>query len=436
MKMLRTLLKMLGRVRVRWWIFAYMFAFAFMSYVQRSSLSVAAEKIMPALHLSKVQIGSMMWAFTVAYTLFQIPGGALGQRFGARAAYFAVGIVGFVAVIATPLAPLVLGGLALFVVLLLAQAVLGMSQGPVFPVFAGVVEAWFPVSRWSLANGLQTAGMNIGAAATPPLIVLLERAFGWQGALLWIGVPTLLLALSWLWYGRNRPREHRSVTPQELGELGELAGEVSPPLTLKRLLRVAADRDVLLLAVSYLCMNYAFYLLQNWSFLYLIDERHFTSLAAGFLAMLPPIGAAVGSALGGVLGDYYAQRYGARRGYRLAPLIALPTAGGLLLLAAHVDSAYAAVAALALAYGAVEVTEGPYWAATMRVARADTMAATGVLNTGGNLGGVVGIPIVTYFWNNGAWTAAFATGTVFAVVAAGLWLLVDPERHPASHVPG
>jgi len=429
------ILGMLGRVRIRWWIFAYMFAFAFMSYVQRSSLNVAAERIMPALHLSKVQIGAMMWAFTVAYTLSQVPGGALGQRIGARAAYFAVGAVAFVAIITTPLAPLLLTGLALFIVLLLAQAVLGASQGPVFPVFAGVVEAWFPVSRWSLANGLQTAGMNIGAAVTPPLIVLLERAFGWQGALLWIGVPTLLLALGWVWYGRNRPREHRDVTPQELVELGELAGEVAPPLTLRRLLDVAADRDVLLLAVSYMCMNYVFYLLQNYSFLYLVEERHFTALNAGLFAALPPIGAAVGSAVGGILGDRFAKRYGARRGYRLAPLFALPAAGVLLLLTVRFSSPYAAVAGLALAYGAVEITEGPYWAATMRIARADTMAATGVLNTGGNLGGVVGIPIVTYFWNHSQWSAAFATGTVFALVATGLWLLVDPDRRTGGHGP-
>ncbi len=422
-------------VRIRWWIFAFMFAFAFMAYVQRSTLSVASERIMPELHLSKSQIGAMMWAFTVAYMLFQVPGGALGQRYGARATYFGLGIVGFVAVVATPLAPYVLGGLALFVVLLLVQAVLGASQGPVFPVFAGVVEAWFPAQQWSLANGLQTAGMNIGAAVTPPLIVLLERGFGWQGALLWVGLPTMALALGWVWYGRDRPREHASVTPAELAELGDAAQEVAPPLTLKRLVAVAANRDVLLLAASYMCMNYVFYLLQNYSFLYLIEERHFTALEGGLLAALPPIGAGVGSAIGGVLGDRYAKRYGARLGYRLAPLVSLPAAGVLLLLAVNVDSAYVAVAMLTLAYGAVEVTEGPYWAATMRVARTDTMAATGVLNTGGNLGGVVGIPIVTYFWSHGAWTSAFATGTVFALVAAGAWLLVDPDRRsPAAGV--
>ena len=43
---------------------------------------------------------------------------------------------------------------------------------------------------------------------------------------------------------------------------------------------------------------------------------------------------------------------------------------------------------------AIELNEGAYWAATMRVARADTGAATGVLNTGGNFAGIVSAPIV------------------------------------------
>ncbi|MSV29348.1 MAG: MFS transporter [Bryobacterales bacterium] len=56
------------------------------------------------------------------------------------------------------------------------------------------------------------------------------------------------------------------------------------------------------------------------------------------------------------------------------------------------------------------------------------MAATGVLNTGGNLGGVIGIPIVAYLSGHQAWTAAFAIGVAFALVAAVLWFFVDPTR--------
>jgi sugar phosphate permease len=145
------------RIRIRWWIFAYMFAFAMLSYIQRTSVQDAAEKIMPALHLSQFQIGLLAAAFTVAYTLAQLPGGIFGQRFGARYTYVLVGIVGLVATLAFPIASMTFGATTLFVVLLTGQALLGISQGPVFPVFAAVVESWFPVNRWAIANGLQTA---------------------------------------------------------------------------------------------------------------------------------------------------------------------------------------------------------------------------------------------------------------------------------------
>ena len=268
--------------RIRWRILAFMFGFAFLSYLQRSSLSVAAGHIMPDLHLSKGQIGMLMWAFTVVYTLAQLPGGIIGQRYGARRVYCVVGLVGSVATVATPIAPMLLGGLGLFVVLLAAQSALGASQGPVFPAFAGVVANWFPKHQWSLAQGLQTAGMNIGAAVAPPLIVALERGFDWQGAMISVGLPGLLLAIAWLWYGRNRPDQHPAVSAAELGELGESRALHIQPLTVARLKAVLADRNVLLLTFSYLCMNYLFYLLQNYSFLYLTEERHFAGMQAGW----------------------------------------------------------------------------------------------------------------------------------------------------------
>lgn len=56
------------------------------------------------------------------------------------------------------------------------------------------------------------------------------------------------------------------------------------------------------------------------------------------------------------------------------------------------------------------------------------MAATGVMNTGGSLGGVIGIPIVAYLSGHHAWDAAFATGLGFALIAAGLWFFIDPTR--------
>src|SRR5450631_1066819 len=117
-------------VRIRWWIFAFTLAFPMLSYIQRLSVQDMAPTIMPALHLSQLQIGWLATAFTTAYALAQVPGGIFSQRVGARWALVVVGILGFVATLAFPLAPMILAGTALFGVLLFAQALLGASQGP------------------------------------------------------------------------------------------------------------------------------------------------------------------------------------------------------------------------------------------------------------------------------------------------------------------
>jgi sugar phosphate permease len=233
----------------------------------------------------------------------------------------------------------------------------------------------------------------------------------------------------WAWYGRNTPAEHRAVTPAELAELdAEVAMRDQPGISWRRLRRLLADRSIVLLTLSYTSMNYVFYLIGNWCFLYLIQERHFTILEGGWLAAAPPLAAAFGAGIGGKLSDVLCARIGVRWGYRLVPLVSLPAAGALLLVAVYAPNPYDSVIALALCFATLELNEGPYWAATMYVARGDTMSATGILNTGGNIGGVIGIPIVAYLSGHGAWTAAFVIGTVSALIATVAWLGVDTTR--------
>jgi sugar phosphate permease len=64
----------------------------------------------------------------------------------------------------------------------------------------------------------------------------------------------------------------------------------------------------------------------------------------------------------------------------------------------------------------------------MHVGRADSMAASGLLNTGGNAGGLIATPVVAYLSGHHQWSTAFAIGAVFAVLSALAWLLVDPTR--------
>ncbi len=418
-----------ARPRIRWRIFAMLVAGAAVVYFQQRSISIASERIMPELSLSQMQIGWLQWGFVLAYGLLQFPGGIFGQRMGARRALTALLLCAVAATLAAPLAPYVLQGTALFVALFMSQFVLGVAHAPFMPVCAGTMEAWLPRGRWAVAQGIHTFGCQVGAAIAPPVLVVLIAQLHWQPALIWVSLPPLALVALWFWYGRDTPNEHRSVTSGELAELDSTPqSQPDGNISLGRVAAILRNRSILILTVSYVLMNYVFYLLATWSFLYLIQERHFTVLEGGLLASLPPMGAALGAFVGGVVTDTMSLRFGATWGFRLMPLIALPSAGALLLVATYSSNAYVAVIALTGAYLAVELNEASYWAGTMRIGQGDSMAATGVLNTGGNAGGWIGIPIVAYLSGHGHWRAAFAIGFGCALAAALGWLWVDVAK--------
>ncbi len=403
------------------------FGTALMAYVQQKSLTVAGIGMMADLGLTQTQLGWLESATLLGYAALQFPGGILGQRLGARATFVIIGLVAFAATVLTPLAPLLMTGTCVLTALMVLQLLLGMSQGPIFPVASGVIEVWFPPRLWPLSQGLLTMGVGVGAALTAPLVAELMSSLGWRSALIWTSLPAIVLVGLWAWFARNTPAGHAAVTAIELAELQQQRPQQPTPLSLPRALALLRNRNVLALTVSYLCMNYVFYLLGNWSFLYLVQQRHFSLLQGGWLAAAPPLAGALGAGLGGKLAGMGALRHGLRRGLHIVPFLSLPAAGALLLFTVNVTNSYIAVAALALCFASVELTEGCFWAAIMHVARTDTMAAGGILNTGGNIGGLIATPIVAWLSGQQQWGTALALGCGFAIASALIWLLVDPS---------
>jgi ACS family glucarate transporter-like MFS transporter len=57
-----------------------------------------------------------------------------------------------------------------------------------------------------------------------------------------------------------------------------------------------------------------------------------------------------------------------------------------------------------------------------------TGAATGVLNTANNLGGVVSTALMPVLVEKFGWITALDSCAVLAVVAGGIWLLIRPDQ--------
>jgi ACS family glucarate transporter-like MFS transporter len=105
------------------------FGFAFSGYLQRNSVGVAAERMMPELGLTQVQVGWLITAFLLVYAVFQVPGALFGQRYGARLTLALFGLLAVAACVLTAASPLVAAGAAMFAVLLVARSLLGVAQG-------------------------------------------------------------------------------------------------------------------------------------------------------------------------------------------------------------------------------------------------------------------------------------------------------------------
>ena len=143
------------------------------------------------------------------------------------------------------------------------------------------METWFRPEKWALIQGLQSMALQFAAAATPPVVAYLMSTLGWQQALFWPALPRCRIIVLWALVRPEFPAEHPSVTPEEIAELGKEPLPRAPPAKVdwRRLRHLLANRSILLATFSYVCMNYVFYPIANWCFLYLVQERHFNSLA-------------------------------------------------------------------------------------------------------------------------------------------------------------
>src|SRR5262245_44036514 len=70
--------------RVRGRVLSFAFLLAVVTYLDRVCISVAAPFMRDELNLSVLQMSVVFSAFTLAYSLFEIPSGWLGDVFGPR----------------------------------------------------------------------------------------------------------------------------------------------------------------------------------------------------------------------------------------------------------------------------------------------------------------------------------------------------------------
>jgi ACS family glucarate transporter-like MFS transporter len=292
---------------------------------------------------------------------------------------------------------------------------MGLCAAPLFPSTSRTVAAWFEPEKQVWANALVTGAALLGVAASAKVLSELGLRMGWPAALAFTGVMTLGIAVAWAGLGRESPR----------GSAGRPSRE-RDALAWKRFI---GHRGILALAVSYGCLGYAQYVFFYWLKYYFKTVLGHGEAESASYTSIPILGMMVGTPVGGVACSLLARKRGLRRAFPLCSMVFMAAAAAFI--AAGVlrkDSGPGEIVFwFTLACASIGMSEGPFWTTAVRLGGRFGATAAGVVNTGGNLGGLLAPAVTPLIASHAGWGGALVASSAIIGAGAFLWLAVDPD---------
>ena len=417
------------RSRGRWYILGLICLMYLITYLDRVNISTAAPMISKEFGFSKITMGVIFSAFVWAYALFQVPGGWLNDRFGARPVLGTIVAYWSVMTAATAAAT----GAASFIAL---RFLFGIGEAGAFPGATRSMQLWYPREERGLVQGLTHSASRLGAAIAPPLVVFIMKYWGWRSAFYVCGAVGLVWSIWWFISYRNLPEEHALVNQAELkhirgvdsaGTAKQAVIERKASVPWSTLLR---SPNMWAIMCGYFTYVYCLWIFLSWLPSYLIEFRHFTLLKVGLFASLPLLAGVVGDTVGGLSTDWLLKKTGsaklARRSVAIVGLLGCCT---FIVPAALTANAYTAVYCLTASMFFLECTIGPSWAVPMDTGGKYSGTVSGMMNMAGNFGGALSPLVFGILVQYGNWQAPFIVAAVLLVIGACVWAFwLDPDR--------
>ncbi len=400
---------------------AFAITVAFITYLDRVCISVAAPFMVDDLGLSSVRMGYVFSAFALAYGLFEIPTGWLGDRFGQKRLMAPI-------VVLWSLLTILTGAVRGFFTLAGIRFLFGAAQAGAFPTLTRALARWFPASERGGTTGLMWMGARLGGSAAPPIAALLIALIGWRSTFVVLGTTGLFWCwLFWRWY-TDDPADHPGVGKSELAYIrseGTTPAE-APAIPWRSML---ADGNLWALFAMYFCSAYGFYFFVTWLPTYLMDEHGLTLERSGLYSAIPLLVGAAACVSGGTFSDWLVRRTGLRWGRRVVGIGGFALAALGFAMAAVAREPLAAVLWMAFAQGAQDLTLPVAWAVCVDVGHRYGGTATGFMNTASSASAVISPISAAWLASQfGSFESMFWAATVVYGVGAFLWFLIDPER--------
>lgn len=417
---------------VRWQMMALVTATTVLTYLDRLNIGIAGHFIQDEFSFSLKTMGWILSSFLVGYSLSQIPGGYLADRYGPRKVLIIAitwwSVLTAVTAVAPRLPMAKWFGVAYSIAII--RFLIGIGEAPSSPSYTKVVANWIGYTRRGFGSSFNLFGIGLGGALTPVLITFIMRRWGWRNSFYGCGLLGFLVALIWYMWATDRPEQHPRVNQDEidfiraghpLGAEGSAQGNVPWK-------RILTNRSVIALVLGYFCQGFPIYFFHTWLFIYLVKVRGFSLTEGGFYGAVPYAAIAVASPLGGLFSDFAVRVLDKPWGQRIAVWLGMFSSAVLMWSGAHAPNKVTAIFLLAAAAGCNMFASVTFWAACIDLGKLYSGSVAGVMNTFGNLAGAFSPVVTAYVASRFGWTSALTFAAVVTVGSGLCWFGVDTKR--------
>lgn len=285
---------------------------ATIAYICRNCLGVAEKEIRADLGLDLFQMGLVMSAFQITYSLLQIPTGHFTDKRGARASLPVFAVIWSVATALIAKA----SGLWILIAARLAK---GVGQAGLFPGSTNTFARWIPETERALVNGSLASFMTLGTIIGTGAGGYITSHLGWSWMFVIFSLPGIFWAVGFWWWFRDNPKEHPAVNAAELKKIADEResetgdGENRIKLSWRDVIRSPAT--------GWICGQQFFraaaqMFFMTWFPTYLREKYQLDITEAGFSTMLTQIPLLAGSLIGGGIVDAIHRQTKSRRASR------------------------------------------------------------------------------------------------------------------------
>lgn len=407
-------------MKTRHKVLAILVLLSIITFLDRVCMNVVSKYVKADLELDNQQFGYILGAFSLAYALFELPTGILGDRIGPRRILTRV-VLWWSAFTA-------LTGLAFnFVYLLVVRFLFGIGEAGAYPNVGVAIARWFPAHERGRAQAAIWAAARIGGALTPLVVIPLVHSVGWRFSFVVLGVVGAVWATVWYLWFRDEPAEIAGITQQEVEEI-EAQRQVNQSHWVDWKKAIAEPNILYLMLMCHLFF-YAAYFFTNWSATYFQEGRGMSEEDTKKFISLSYFLGAIGCLVGGFLSDWLVKKRGLRFGRRIVAGLGLGISALLFLFAGLTPNNQLAGYLLALCVLSKDLALPVAFVTCVDIGKQNSGTVTGIMNFAGQLGGffiTIIFGIIVKQTHNFELPLFLIAGCL--TVSALLWLKIDPEK--------